>query len=214
MIPSVPFQDAPPVREPVLAPELIDGGPVAMMHRDLQARLAQAFPPAQFTHRTMPSRMTPEAFARFTERVPVIGLGWVKMTPVAGLSVRPRIWSGRAHWQLWVVVRNKTPEAQLLGDRLPAGFGMAGLIAVATAALHGRPIAGIGAAQVGEAGQAYSESWANAELAMAAIEVTVPFDLVDVAGLQRLDEFLRMGVRWPGYPDVVADMRDDEGEAA
>ena len=206
-IPPVAFSPAPPVLQPEFPADLIQGGPVAMMHRDLQARLRQAFPPEQFEHRTMPARLTPEGWSRFTQRTPVVGLGWVKMTPVQNRAVRPRVWSGHAHWMIFLVCRNPREDAQLLGDTL--GVGMAGMLAVATAALHGHSIAGIGGAEVGEGGQAYSDGWANADLAQAALNVSVPFDLVDLAGLARLDDFLRLGQRWAGLPDLVANMRDD-----
>ena len=207
-IPPVAFAPAPPVQQAVAPAELIAGGPIALMHRDLQQRLAEAFPPAQFTHRTMPARMTAEGWAKFTERPPVVGLGWVKMTPVAGKAVRNHIWSGQAHWTIFLVTRNPKVEALLLGDAL--GAGLAGMLAVATCALHGRSIGGIGGAEVGEGGQTYSDGWAREELAQAALNVSVPFDLVDLAGLARLNDFLRHGERWPGLPDLVTDVRDGE----
>ncbi len=207
-IPPVAFSDPPLPQQDVLAAELIGGGPVAAMHRDLALRLALAFPPAQFQHRTMPARLTPSEWARYTERCPFVGLGFVRMAPASGALVRPRVWSGRAEWLVMFVVRNPKIEAQLLGDGL--GCGLAGMLAVATAALHGRGIAGIGACQVGEGGAAYSESWASENASAAALNISVPFDLVDQAGLARLDDFLRLGQRWAGLPDLVADVRDDE----
>ena len=177
------------------------------MHRALQTRLLAAFPPAQFQHRTVPARFTPQEFARFTERAPVVGLGWVNMKPAEGRSVRPRIWNGRANWQLFLVVKNPKADALMLGDTY--GAGLMGMLAVATAALQGHSIGGIGSAEVGEGGQAYSEAWASDGLALATLAVSVPFDLVDLTGLARLDEFLRSGLRWEGLPDLVANMRDD-----
>ena len=210
VIPSVPFQPTPPVLQPILPQPLLAGGPIALMHRDLDARLKRAFPVEQFSHRTMPARLTREGWARFTERTPVVGLGWVKLTPVAQRSVRPRIWSGHAHWQLFLVVRNPRVEAQLLGDDL--GAGMAGMLAVATAALMGHSIGGVGSAQIGEGGQTYSDDWADANLAQAALNISVPFDMVDLAGLAQLDDFLRLGQRWNGLPDLVSNVRDANAE--
>jgi hypothetical protein len=198
--PLVPCQKVPPA-------ELIDGGPVAAMHRDIKARLMRAFPPVQFTHRTMPARLTPEGWARLTERLPMVALGWLKLTPPEGRAVRGRVWSGRSHWTIFLVCKNPEIEAQLLGDAL--GVGMLGMLAVATAALHGHSIAGIGAAEIGERGQAYTDALANAQVAQAALNLSVPFDLVDAAGLTRLDDFLRLGQRWPGVPDLVSNLRDD-----
>ena len=206
-IPPVPFSPPPVPREPVPPAELIAGGPIAAMHRDIGARLMRAFPPAQFQHRPMPARLTPEGWSRLTEGPRVVGLGWVKMTPPEGRAVRGRVWSGRSHWMIFLVCRNPRVEGQLLGDAL--GCGMLGMLAVATAALHGHDIAGIGAAEIGEGGQAYTDALANADVAQAALSLTVPFELVDAAGLTRLDEFLRLGQRWPGLPDLVSNVRDD-----
>ena len=178
MIPPVPFAGAPTPVLPLDPALLIDGGPVAIMHRALQVRLQAAFPSPQFQHRTAPPRFTPQEFARFTERAPVVGLGWVNMKPMEGRAVRPRIWSGRANWVVFLVVKNPRVEALVLGDGL--GPGLMGMLAVAAAALQGHSIGGIGPAEVGECGQAYSDTWASEGLALATLAISVPFDLVDL----------------------------------
>ena len=208
VVAPAPFSPAPPPCLPAAPAALIAGGPLLAMHQDLVAQLQCAFPPSQFAYHVMRARLTPQEWGKITARTPAIALGFVKMTPPGSGAVRPRVWSGRAHWALFLVAKSpRTDSSAVLGDGL--GVGLMGMLAVATCALQGRSIAGFGSAEVGEGAEAYSEGWAETGSALAVLNVSVPFDMIDAAGLAQLDDFLRLGVRWPGVPDQVVDVQDN-----
>lgn len=186
---------------------LLDGGPLAEMEAAITARLVAAFPKDTFAHEMLPPKLTQTSWGRLTKVLPCVGMGIVDITPNPGIS---HIWRGTAQWQLLLIAKNSTLRLQMLGDSKRAG--LFGMMCVAVSALQGMPIANIGSAQVGKGGPVYDDSWANEELAIASLLVSVPFTLVDGQALAELDDLLRVGVTWVGIdalpPGEVINVRD------
>ena len=186
---------------------LLDGGPLAEIHAAISARLLAAFPEATFGHKTFPAHLTPDAWGRVTERPPVVGLGLEMLVPNAGNS---RVWRGVAQWQLLLVVKNSSSKLQMTGDA--QRVGIFAMLSVAIAALQGLAIRDIGTVQVASGGPVYADSWANDQLSVAGLKLTVPFTMVDGSYLMTFDELLRVGVTWEGKEALpgpeVDDVRD------
>jgi hypothetical protein len=206
--PPQPFSPAPVVKTLVPSAQLIAGGPLAGMEIALRALLLGGFPSSQFTHRTMPAKLTVEGWRRLTQKTPTICLGFVKFTPNTRSS--SRVWRGLAHWSAFLVVKNTTFEGQMTGDQF--GCGLFGMLAVATSVLHGRPCGAYGSIEVSEGAQGFDEQWQDDNAAMGVVSFTVPFDMIDAAGLEALDDFTTLGLSWAGLPgitDSVVDIRQE-----
>lgn len=147
---------------------IIQPGPLSIIGAGIRARLEQVFPPALFVHAWMPARVDSATWSRLTRRLPLVGLGFNGFTPAAESYA-----TGMSAWSLYLVTANEGgDEARLFGDRHAPG--LFGLIEVASAALHGLNIQDGGSVRVGEATHAYVESVADASLAIATIDLSVP----------------------------------------
>ena len=135
-----------------------------------------------------------------------MALGFARFAPNKDIGA---IWRGAAQWQVVLVARNKTLRMQMRGDAQRAG--LFGMMSVAASALHGFVIGNLGSAHVSESGPVYSDNWANKELAVGGLTVSVPFTLTDTKALSELDDLLRVGVTWEGkaaLPEEVINVRD------
>jgi phage gp37-like protein len=194
------FTPAPPVVTPTPAAVLMDGGPLLLMEAALVKRLHEAFPLKVFTHKTVPARLTLQGWARITEKLPMVGLAFGKAEPQKS-GGRSSTWDAYADWTVFLAVRGSTPREQMFGS-IGSRIDVAGMMAVAVSALHGLTIDGAGTAQVTAATQAYDEAWTNEDIGLAAVTLTVPFSMIDRAGLALLDDLLTIGMRWPTQPDT------------
>ncbi len=202
------FTPAPPVVVPTPAATLMAGGPIALMEAAFAKRLLEAFPAKVFTHKTVPSRLTLQGWARITEKLPMVGLAFGKAEPMKA-GGRSSTWDAMADWTLFLMVKGSTPREQMFGS-IGSRIGLAGMMAVAVSALHGLRIDGAGTAQVTGATQAYDEAWINDDIGLAVVTLTVPFSVIDLAALEALDDLHTIGMRWPTQPDTdnFVDMGD------
>lgn len=167
-------------------------GPLHLAEAALMARLAEAFPPAQFALGHVPARLTQQGWSRLLRRTPFIGLGWrgVTLDPQAG-----RLPRGEMQWSVFLAARHEaSPAARLVGS--PQGPGLFGLTQVAVARLHGLVIPDVGSVSVTGIDNATIDGWDDEGVAIAALSLGIGFALDDPAGLAALDEFLRAGATW------------------
>ena len=95
------------------------------------------------------------------------------------LGARPRVWSGRAHWMIFLVCKNPVGRGPIArrcawASAWPACWRSPRPRCRATISPDAaRP-------EIGEGGQAYSDAVAEADIAQAALNLSVPFDMVDL----------------------------------
>ena len=190
---------------------LLDGGPPARVMRGLQARLHEVFPRARFNHQLVPPRMTPQLWARLTEKCPFVGLGWSDWRFKPANRLR-----GELAFNLFLVTRNR-PDWLLLGDKTAPGvFGM---VCTALAAMHRYTVGEPGEPPLGtvmaeQAGGLFSEDWVADDLGTAGIVLRVPeVALVDDALTDELPDFLQLGSAWDFEGDAVESVGNVRGVA-
>ena len=171
--------------------------PITLQAAALEARLGVLFPASKFDFAYLPASLTVKAWTQALRRFPAVALQF------AGLAVDAA--SGRlatitATWQVYLLTTNASgPKARLLGDAL--GPGLAGMMALAVAALHGLQVPDAGAATIGGVNTLGAE-WLDEAVAAAGVTLNFgPFQIVDADAIGDLAEFLTHGPVW-GFPDL------------
>lgn len=171
---------------------LTSGGPLFDLYAAIDARLRAAFPPAKFTHGTIPAKLTAAAWQRLTQRTPFVGLGWTGIRPDRREG---RLFEGVAEWSVFLVADGATPRALLTGDAL--GPGILGMTQVACAALQGLTVPTAGTVGIEQAAHLYGEEWAQDNRALVALTIGAPVGLLtDPSQAAALADFDRFGITW------------------
>lgn len=148
---------------------LSDGGPLATLFRGLQARLKELFDPALYTHITVPPRASAKDWDNLTRRMPVVGLGWMGLSPSERCG---GLFRGNARFALMLLTRQNFGESAYFGDeRLP---GLLGLAAIPTLGLHGWTVEPFGACRLTQVVPAGEQEWIPEGVASVQCEIVVP----------------------------------------
>lgn len=173
--------------------DLITSGPLITAFTAIEERLKTFFPTSHFGHGVVPSQLTPQVWARLVQRTPWIGIGWsgVQPDPASG-----RQFKGKDQITVFCVVKNEGgPRARLLGDS--KGPGILGLVQMATLALQGMEVPGVGHIEVIGTATLQVDGWRDEAAEVAGVSCTVNFALSDP---RALEDFLRLGVQWEFDP--------------
>ena len=181
---------------------LLRDGALLDAHAALKRRLGFAFPPKTFATYEAPARISRGTWARIGERTPAVVVGFSHVEPGRGTD---RLYSGRAVWNVFLVVKQPRIDNMLAGDaRMPGG--LLGLAQVAVAVLHSQTDREVGTWFCGAVQNYYDEGWANDDLGVIGIEVSLQVQITDPAAAAALPNFMRLGValEWdlPPLPSI------------
>ncbi len=150
----------------------IQPGPLAQIAWGLRVQLELVFPPQRFDHQWMPPKITRQAWKTLMRRPPFVGVGFDRFFRVQTQNNLAVI----SEWTVYLAVKNERGQGPLLfGDSLAPGFFT--VTEVASSALHGFTIAGLGTVQVTSADNVTIEEDDDPSLGLAAISLTVNADL-------------------------------------
>lgn len=152
-------------------------------------RLRLVFPENIFQIALIPAAIKKTDMDRLVARKPFIGIAWTGYKPDASRTL-----SGVASWTVLLGCDNASGvDARLKGDT--KGIGLFGMITAAAGVLHGWTIADIGAVSVTAVDPADTDAWADSRLAIAAIDIALPFTL-DAVSPDDPADFLSLGLTW------------------
>jgi hypothetical protein len=147
--------------------DILDDGPLERVGRFARERLELAFTPKLFTHRWMPSRITPQIWGELLNRTPFVGLGWAQLGPKPATPLN--MFVGYAAWSAYLVARNPNgQEARLFGDK--QGPGLLKMTRAAIAVLHGAKVPGVGTIEVTSTGHATMEGYEKDDVSLASVD--------------------------------------------
>lgn len=166
----------------------------------IEQRLRLGFAADRWDFAVVPDPLSLDEFKGLVRRTPFLALGWRQLNPDKDVGRR---FSGAMGLRLTIVVKNPQSRARFLGDRL--GPGLFPSIAGALALLNGFTIRGVGTLSATACAQAYAEGYADADCAIATIDLTMQIALGDVLGLLAAsDDFLSMLSDFEPRPDGQA----------
>ena len=166
-------------------PQLTVGvdGPLQAAHRALLARLAYAFPARQFATSTIPAHITPKTWTRLLTRTPFVAVGFSGIAPTAGA----RLYDGEAVWEIYIGTTQTRPDGLLLGDKLSPG--VLGMASAAICVLHSQTDKGIGTWTCGPVQNLFDDKWAEDNMAVVGIKVSMLLQITDPAAAAALPDF-------------------------
>ena len=174
--------------------DLATASPLHAIDAAIAARLLEAFPAKRFHHGIVPAKLTQQGWQRLTRNTPFVGRGWTGIKP---RNVIAGVFAGEARWTVWLVQSNSDVGTGALerGDSKPGLYGMAIMAAMV---LEGLRVPEVGTLAVEDLQHLFSEEWGDENTGLVGINLTIPVNLLDVAPPGEIDDFLRLGVTWPG----------------
>lgn len=174
-------------------------GPLHFIARALMAQLTTVFPQNLFTAAYVDGKITREQWQQITRRPPAVLLGWAGCEPDREMG---GVFEAHSKWFVGLVTKNLAgAQERLLGDRV--GPGLLSMVRIASIALHGFVIApkgqdwaASGAVQVTAANAMFLEDWIDADIAVAGLELSVPYRETLPPGFDTLARFATLGVTW------------------
>lgn len=166
----------------------------------IETRLRTAFPANRWDFWVVPDPLSLDEFKGLVRRTPCLALGWRQLNPAEKAG---RHFEGALGMRLTIVVKNTNGRARFLGDTAGPGLfpAMSGVIAL----LHGHSIADLGTLFVSACAQAYAEGYADADCAIATLDLSMQVAFGDVLGqLAASPDFLSMLSDFEPWPDGQA----------
>jgi hypothetical protein len=166
----------------------------------IEQRLRLGFAANRWQFAIVPDPLSLDEFKSLVRSTPFLALGWRQLNPEKDVGRR---FSGPMGLRLTIVVKNPIAKARFLGDA--RGPGLFPSIAGALALLNGFTIPGVGTLFASACAQAYAEGYADADCAIATIDLTMQVALGDVLGsIAASDDFLSMLSDFEPRPDGQA----------
>lgn len=181
--------------------------PLSAAANAVEQRLRLFFKPERWDWYIVPDPLTEKEFLSMTGvRTPLLALSWRQLNPG---EKGGRRFQGKLGLRLTIAVKNQNGRKyRFLGDKLGPGLfpAMSGAIVL----LNGHSVAGLGTFFVTACAQAYADGFADMNMAIATIDLSIEIAMGDVTGdFAAAPDFLRAlsDFDLPGEDDDTFDVR-------
>jgi hypothetical protein len=153
----------------------------------------------------VPAKVTTQTWRSLTRRTPFVGIGWDAIE--AGDNTR--VFNGQSRWTVFLATKNASGiMGRYFGDALAPGLFT--MTEVATAALQGWTIPGIGSAAVTRGSNVFIDGWDEEEMVVSTLDVSIGVTIKLGEAIQAEgddDYFDRIAIDWNfGAATVLSDL--------